>query len=214
MQFSNDVSVPSATGVGLRHTLLDDIYAILTGCALVVFGLVCLQSADLVTGGTAGLALLLSYVVLLPAGALFALLNAPFFVLARRVMGRAAMIRSIAANLLITIFALFVPFAFRFEEVNSLFAALFGGTMIGVGLLLLARHQVGVGGLGIVALALHKSRGWNAGRTQLIGDSAVLAVAVPALRMNLDQLAMSALSAAAVAGVLTVFHKNGRYTGY
>ena len=214
MQFSTDAEALCAPRAALRHNLLEDVYAILTGCALAVLGLVYLQSAGLVTGGTAGLALLLSYFVPLPAGVLFALLNVPFFALARRAMGRAAMIRSIVANLLISIFAVVSPFAFRLEEVNSLFAAIFGGTVIGVGLLLLARHQVGVGGLGILALALQKSRGWNAGRTQLIGDTAVLTVAVPVLSMNLNQFAMSVLSAAAGAGVLIVFHKHGRYTGY
>lgn len=39
----------------LRHTLLEDIYAGLTGCLLIVFGLVWLKAAGLVTGGVAGL---------------------------------------------------------------------------------------------------------------------------------------------------------------
>ena len=92
--------------------------------------------------------------------------------------------------------------------------ALFGGTLIGSGILLLARHQVGVGGLGILALALQKKRGWNAGRTQLAGDLLILAAAVPLLGPSLSLFAASVLSAAAVAGVLIVFHKPGRYMGY
>jgi uncharacterized membrane-anchored protein YitT (DUF2179 family) len=145
---------------------------------------------------------------------MFALLNLPFFLLAGRAMGRKAMFKAIAANLLISVLALMAPLAFRLEDVDGLFAALFGGTVIGAGILLLARHQVGVGGLGIVALALQKSRGWNAGRTQLIGDVLVLSVAIPVLAMSSGQFALSLLSAAAVAGVLIVFHKPGRYTGY
>lgn len=209
----DDIGRPAASAA-LRHSLLEDAYALLTGCALAVLGLIWLKSAGLVTGGMAGLALLLSYMVALPAGVLFALLNMPFFVLARRAMGRAAIIRSIVANLLISGFAVAAPFAFRLEQVDGLFAALFGGTMIGVGLLLLARHQVGVGGLGILALVLHKSRGWNAGRTQLIGDALILALAIPVLAMGPAQFGLSILSAVAVAGVLIVFHKPGRYTGY
>jgi uncharacterized membrane-anchored protein YitT (DUF2179 family) len=197
-----------------RHTLLEDIYAILTGCGLAVLGLIWLKAAGLVTGGVAGLALLLSYMVPLPAGVLFALLNIPFFLVARRSMGRSAMIRSIVANLLISGLAIAAPYAFRFEDVNGPFAALAGGTVIGVGLLLLARHQVGVGGLGIIALALQKSRGWNPGRTQLIGDALILAAAVPVIGMGPTQAALSVLSSAAVAGVLIVFHRPGRYTGY
>jgi uncharacterized membrane-anchored protein YitT (DUF2179 family) len=149
-----------------------------------------------------------------PVGALFTLLNLPFFLLAARSTGRAALTKSVLASLLITLLASVTPLAFRLEQVNSLFAALFGGTMIGTGILLLARHQIGLGGLGILALALQKSRGWNAGRTQLVGDTLILAASVPILGLGMAPFAISVLSAAAVAGVLIVFHKPGRYTGY
>jgi uncharacterized membrane-anchored protein YitT (DUF2179 family) len=196
------------------HSLFEDVYAILTGCLFVVLGMVWLKASGLVTGGIAGLALLFSYLLPSPAGVLFTLLNLPFFLLARHAMGRAAMMKSIAANLTISGFAVFVPLAFRLDEVDGLFAALFGGTMIGAGILLLARHQVGVGGIGILALSLQKSRGWNAGRTQLAADMLILFAAHLFLSMDAKRFAISLLSAAAVASVLIVFHKPGRYTGY
>lgn len=195
-----------AAAVPARHSLFEDAYAILTGCFFTLFGLMWLKSAGLVTGGMAGLSLLISYLTPLPPGVLFALLNMPFFLLANRTMGRAAMIKAIAANLLISVFAVGAPLAFRLEEVNALFAALFGGTLIGAGILLLARHQVGLGGLGILALALERSRGWNAGRTQLVGDALILSAALPVLHMGGKAFAVSVLSAAAVAGVLIVFY--------
>lgn len=198
----------------VRHSIFEDAYAILTGCSFVVLGLILLKAAGLVTGGFAGLALLISYFLPLPPGLLFTLLNVPFFLLGGKVMGRAAVLKSIAANLLIAALAIGMPLAFRLEDVNSLFAALFGGTVIGAGILLLARHQVGVGGLGVLALALQKSRGWNAGRTQLAGDGLILAASLPLLELGPAPFAVSVLSSAAVAGVLIVFHKPGRYTGY
>ena len=198
----------------IRHSLLEDAYAYLTGCTFVVLGLVWLKSAGLVTGGIAGMALLFSYIVPLPPGVLFTLLNIPFFVLADRALGRTAIFKAIAANLLISGLALIAPLAFRLEGVNSLFAALFGGTVIGAGILILARHHVGVGGIGMLAIALQKSRGWNAGRTQLAADVLIVSSALPILAMSLNQFATSILSAVAVASVLIVFHKPGRYTGY
>jgi len=198
----------------IRHSLLEDAYAYLTGCTFVVLGLVWLKSAGLVTGGIAGMALLFSYIVPLPPGVLFTLLNIPFFVLADRALGRTAIFKAIAANLLISGLALIAPLAFRFEGVNGLFAALFGGTVIGAGILILARHHVGVGGIGMLAIALQKSRGWNAGRTQLAADVLIVSSALPILAMSLNQFATSILSAVAVASVLIVFHKPGRYTGY
>lgn len=197
-----------------RHSLFEDSYALVTGCSFLLLGLIFLKSAGLVTGGIAGLALLLSYIVPISPGVLFTLLNIPFFAVAGRALGRGAMIKAVVANLLISGLALLVPLAFRVDEVNSLFAGLFGGTAIGAGILLLARHGVGVGGLGILALALQQNRGWNAGRTQLIGDILVLAAALPILGLGPKLFSMSILSAIAAAGVLIVFHKPGRYTGY
>lgn len=198
----------------MRHSPFEDAYAYLTGCTFVVLGLVWLKAAGLVTGGIAGLSLLFSYIVPLPPGVLFTLLNIPFFVLAGRALGRTVIVKAIVANLLISGLALLVPMAFRLEGVNALFAALFGGTVIGAGILILARHQVGVGGIGMMAIALQKKRGWNAGRTQLVGDFLIVSSALLILEMSLLQFATSILSAAAVAGVLIVFHKPGRYTGY
>ena len=198
----------------LRHSRFEDAYAYLTGCSFVVLGLIWLKAAGLVTGGVAGLALLLSYIVPAPPGLLFTLLNVPFFIVAGRQMGRDFMIRVIFANLLISGLAMVFPLGFRFEEVNAPFAAVFGGTLIGSGILMLARHHVGVGGLGIVALALQKRRGWNAGKTQLFGDALILMASLLVLDMGAGKFAISVLSAAAVSGVLIVFHKPGRYTGY
>lgn len=204
---------PSVTDP-LRHSTFEDAYAVLTGCLLVVLGLVWLKAAGLVTGGIAGLALLVSYLVPLPPGVLFTLLNVPFFLLVGRAMGTAFLVKAAIANLLIAGIALVMPFAFRLEGVSAPLAAIFGGTVIGVGILLLARHQVAVGGVGMLALALHKTRGWNAGRTQFAGDAIILCAALPVLGMGPGPFAISVLSAAAVAGVLVVFHKPGRYTGY
>lgn len=208
------MGVLRVTSGAMRHSLFEDAYAYLTGCTFVVLGLVWLKAAGLVTGGIAGLSLLFSYIVPLPPGVLFALLNIPFFVLAGRALGRTAIFKAIVANLLISGLAVLVPLGFRLEGVNALFAALFGGTVIGAGILILARHEVGVGGIGMMAITLQKSRGWNAGKTQLVSDVLIVTSALPILAMSLSQFATSILSAAAVAGVLIVFHKPGRYTGH
>lgn len=208
------MGVLKVTSRAMRHSLLEDAYAYLTGCTFVVLGMVWLKAAGLVTGGIAGLALLFSYILPLPAGVLFMLLNMPFFILASRELGRAVIIRAILANLLISGLAIVAPLAFRIEGVNAIFAALFGGTVIGAGILILARHQVGVGGIGMMAIALQNRRGWNAGRTQLAADILIVSSALPVLAMGLTQFMTSMLSAAAVAGVLIVFHKPGRYTGH
>ncbi len=197
-----------------RHTLFEDGYAWLTGCTLIVIGLAWLQSVGMVTGGTAGLALLISYLVPLPAGLLFTLINIPFFLVAARSMGRGAMLKAVGANLLLSGLAIIAPEAFVLEGRNIFLAAVLGGSVIGTGLLILARHQVGIGGIGMLALALQKSRGWNVGRTQLAADILIVSSALPLLHMGPAMISASILSAVSVAGVLIVFHRPGRYTGY
>ena len=198
----------------VRHTKFEDGYAILTGSSFVVLGLVLLKSAGLATGGVAGLALLASNFSTFPPGVLFTLLNIPFFLFAAEAMGRAAVTKAIVANLIIALFALIAPVAFHVQQVSGLFAAMFGGTIIGAGILLLARHQVGVGGIGILALALHERHGWNVGRILLVADTLILSAALPVLGLDLTLFAVSVLGAIAVSAVLIVFHKPGRYTGY
>lgn len=195
-----------------RHSRAEDVYALVTGCALLMFGLVCLRAAGLVTGGVAGVALLLSYIVPLSPGWLFTLINIPFFLFAKSAMGTGFMIKTMIVSAGVTTLSLLSPHLIHLDYIDPLFAALFGGTAIGMGILALARHKAGVGGTGVMTLWLQKKRGWNAGRTQLAIDCCILAVAlfaVPPVKVLL-----SAISAAAVSGVLIAFHRPGRYTGY
>jgi uncharacterized membrane-anchored protein YitT (DUF2179 family) len=194
-----------------RHTPAEDLYAGAIGCGFVALGIYLLRTAGLVTGGTSGMALLASYLVPWPVGVLFTLINLPFFLLASRAMGRAFTLKTIAVNLAITLAALTAPSLVRLEELNGWFAALFGGSLIGMGILALARHGAGVGGIGVVALLLQKRRGWNAGRTQLACDAVILSASLPVITGH--QFLLSVASAAAISGVLIAFHRPGRYTG-
>lgn len=50
-----------APTAGPRHSLFEDLFGLLVGTVLASFGLFLLHSSTTVTGGTAGLSLLLSY---------------------------------------------------------------------------------------------------------------------------------------------------------
>ncbi len=195
----------------VRHTVIEDVYAFAIGCSFVVLGMMFLKAAGLVTGGVAGIALLASYVVPLPVGVLFMLINIPFFLFAWPAMGRRFMIKTVAANLSVMGLAQLAPLAFKFQSINPVFAAVFGGTVIGMGILALARHGAGAGGTGVLALYLQKTKNINAGKTQIVCDSLIMAASV--LILNWHQLLFSALSAAAMSGVLVWFHKPERYIG-
>lgn len=194
------------------HNWLEDLYAIILGASFITLGLTLLHQANLVTGGMAGVALLLSYLVPLSPGTLFTLVNLPFFLLAWRWMGRSFAIKTIIANVAITLMAAGMPHVLAIGWLSPLYAAMFGGTIIGFGILALARHGAGVGGIGVVALGLHRTRGWNAGRTQLMADILILGLSLPVLER--DRFALSAVSALAISLVLIVNHRPGRYVGH
>ncbi|MEG8220807.1 YitT family protein [Sphingomonas sp. HH69] len=194
------------------HNLAEDGYAIALGCAFIAMGLMLLKQANLVTGGMAGIALLLSYLIHWSPATLFLLINIPFFLFAGRAMGPAFGLKTLFANIAIMGLGTMMPMALELARVSPLFAALFGGSIIGFGILAIARHGAGVGGLGVIALTLQKTRGWNAGRTQMIGDAIILAASLPLL--SADRFALSVLSAAAINAVLIVNHRPGRYIGH
>lgn len=195
----------------VKHTLIEDIYAFAIGCSFVVLGIVFLKSAGLVTGGVAGIALLASYAVSVPVGVLFTLINIPFFLFAWPAMGRRFMIKTVIVNAAIMAMASAAPVLFSLAHVHPLFSALFGGTIIGMGILALARHGAGAGGTGVLALYLQKTRGINAGRTQILCDALILSLSV--LVLNWDKVGLSLLSAAAMSGVMIGFHRPERYIG-
>jgi uncharacterized membrane-anchored protein YitT (DUF2179 family) len=198
--------------LGRPHSVAEDAYALVIGCILLVLGLVFLKTAGLVTGGVAGLALLLSYWLPIPAGVLFTLINVPFFAFAHKVMGTKFAVKSLIVNAGIALFSAMTRLSITVADVHPAFAALVGGTVIGLGILVLARHQAGVGGTGVITLWLQRTRGWNAGRTQIAIDVVILGISVPVVSGG--QLAWSALSAAAISLILIAWHRPGRYIGH
>lgn len=195
----------------LPHSAIEDAYALTLGCILVVLGLALLHAAGLVTGGTAGIALLISYAVPLPSGVLFTLINLPFMWLAWKAMGRRFTLRTVAVGLGVAGLGTWTRLGLTIAHIDPAFAALAGGSVIGFGALALARHHAGIGGTGVVTLWLQKTRGWNAGRTQMAIDALILLTALAFLPP--ERVGWSAVSSAAVSGILIAWHRPGRYTG-
>lgn len=198
--------------VGVPHGRIEDIYALIVGCILLTLGLVFLKAAGLVTGGIAGVALLVSYLVPLPPGLLFTIINIPFFAFAYRAMGPAFMWKTIAVNAGIAAFSVAMNLGLQIAHISPLFAAIVGGTVIGMGILALARHGAGVGGTGVVTLWLFKRYGLNAGMTQISFDIVILLASLTVISPM--RLLWSAVSALAISGVLIAWHRPGRYTGF
>lgn len=194
------------------HTLLEDIYALFTGCTMIALGLVLMRTGGITTAGMAGVALLLSYHVPLGVGALFFLLNLPFLVLGVGVLGRVFLVKTVVALAMIFVLASLASAALDIRYVHPAFAALAGGTCCGTGILALIRHNTGVGGVNIVALWAQKRHGWNVGRLQILLDGVILLAA--GMTLSPEDFGWSVLSMLAVNLVLVAYHRPGRYLGH
>lgn len=194
-----------------HHSLLEDIYGLLGGITFVVIGLGMLKAAGLVTGGIAGIALLLSYLLKWPVGLIFALINIPFFVFAFFTMGAGFALKTVAASTGVSVMLYYLPWLVSISAIHTAFAALAGGTLAGMGILALARHGAGVGGTGVVTLWLQRVRGINAGRTQIGIDCVILLTS--AFLFPPERIFWSAISAVALSGMVIAWHRPGRYTG-
>ncbi len=202
-------------GAVLRHSVVEDVFGILTGAFIASLGLNLLQAVDAVTGGTAGLALLLSYALPIPFGVLFFAVNVPFFLLAVRAKGWAFTVRSATAVALAAVLASLHPFAGLADSIglalNPVYAIVTGNLLAGVGLLMLFRHRASLGGFNILALTLQERLGWSAGYVQMGLDVAVVLLALTVVAPQ--TVLLSAAGAVVLSLVLVLNHKPGRYLG-
>lgn len=194
------------------HGLMEDVLALGVGSVLIALGLAILSAAGLVTGGMAGLALLVGHYLPLPPGLIFAVLNLPFLVLALRAMGSLFTLRTVAGSAAIALLSVVLRQTLELHVLLPGFAAVIAGSLLGMGTLAFVRHGTGVGGVGVVTVWLGRTRGWNIGRTQFLIDLVILGAS--AFVLSPANLAWSALSAASMALVTGLWLRPERYTGY
>lgn len=194
-----------------HHSLVEDALALLTGSAFVALGLAIYMHAKLMTGSSAGLALLAQYATGWPFGIVFFVINLPFYALAISRMGWPFTIRTFVAVALISFFSRLTPEWISFADIDPLYAALAGGSLQGVGLLILFRHRTGLGGFNILALYLQEKSGVRAGWFQLGVDLVVMALALGVIGWRAT--ALSVLGAVALNVILGINHRPGRYVG-
>ncbi len=195
----------------VRHSLAEDVLGILTGTFAASLGLYLLKSSEAVTGGTAGLALLLSYTIPLPFGVIFMAVNLPFFGLAVWKKGWNFALRTGASVALVSVMASMHPAALGALDIDPVYGVLGGNLLAGVGLLIIFRHKSSLGGFNILALLLQDKLKWRAGYVQMVLDVAIVLAAlalVPPLMVLL-----SAAGATLLNLIVALNHRPGRYLG-
>lgn len=202
---------PSPSPGRLPHTPLEDAIAFVSAAVLVALGVALFEAAGLMTGGVAGLALLISYETPLGFGPAFVFVNLPFFVLAIRRMGWRFTLKTAVAVLLLAIFSELQRPWLRLQSVDPIYGAAVGGLLVGVGLLILIRHRGSLGGFGILALYLQDRLGFRAGWVQLALDAGVLTLSLLSIPPVI--VAISLIGALTLNLTLANNHRPGRYVG-
>ncbi|MBB3183898.1 uncharacterized membrane-anchored protein YitT (DUF2179 family) [Halomonas fontilapidosi] len=193
------------------HRPHEDVMAMLVGTLFVALGVSFYTQAMLLTGSTAGLAFLMQYATGWRFGVWFFLINLPFYWLAVRRMGWSFTLRTFMAIGLVSVFSELTVGWIRIEWLQPLYAALMGGSLIGIGMLVLFRHRTSLGGINILALFLQDRYGWRAGYVQLGIDALIMLVAL--LILPMERVGLSVLGAVALNLIIALNHKPGRYMG-
>lgn len=191
------------------HRLYEDILAIFCACVLVSLGVVLFNAHGLLAGGTAGIALVTSNLLPVSFGLLFFVVNLPFYFLAWTQLGKRFTLNTFISVSLISLFTENMHRVILIQDVHPLFAAIGGGMLIGVGLLIMFRHKSSLGGLGILAFYLQNRFNLRAGTFQMVVDCSILGLS--AVLFPVQVVFLSVIGAITLNLLLVVNHKPGRY---
>ena len=194
---------------GVSHSLFDDVQAILLASLFMSFGVALFTQQEFLIGGTAGVAFLGSYASSWSFGQLFFVINIPFYGLALWRLGWFFTLKTFVAVGLVSILSDWIPQWIVIDSSMPLFAAIFGGSMMGAGLLMLFRHKASLGVLNILSLSLSKYHNVNAGRFQMVVDVVIIILAI--YIVDIWATIYSVIAAICMNAVLAINFKKGRY---
>lgn len=195
-----------------RHSLAEDIVAIAIGTLFVSFGIAMFKQAGLLTGSTAGLAFLIYYVTALPFGAVFFVINLPFYYFALKRMGWRFTFKTFCAVALVSALSEVHGHFIHFSLLDPFYTAVFGGLLMGVGFIVLFRHQASLGGVNILALYLQDKYEVRAGKLQMGVDLAILLASF--FVVDMKALLASVIGAIAMNLVIWMNHRRDRYVAW
>jgi uncharacterized membrane-anchored protein YitT (DUF2179 family) len=195
-----------------KHTLVEDLQAILIGTLLIALGMNLYAQCHFLTGGAAGMALLGHYLSGWSVGSCFFLINLPFYYIGYKRMGPQFILRTFAAITSLSLISNLIPHAMSFAALDPLFAAVLGGCLIGVGFILIFRHGASLGGVTILALYWQARFGISAGKTQMGIDCMILLMAF--FTVSWGPAMYSILGAMLINVIMMLNFKKARYNGF
>ena len=134
----------------------------------------------LLTGGTAGLSLLLHYITSLSVGTWMVLINIPLLLVGLRHFGKLYVVKSVITIVLISVLIDVLDKLIELSPfvLDTPLAALFGGIFIGIGLALIIKGRSSAGGTMIIAQIVSSKTELKPGQVILLLDVLVLFVSL------------------------------------
>ncbi|OWU84901.1 hypothetical protein ATO6_11355 [Oceanicola sp. 22II-s10i] len=201
--------VPYNTDDTVDHTVLDDVQGLAIGLLTAAVGLTFLTQLGFLTGQTAGLALIVSYLTGWSFGVVFTLVNLPFYALAWKRLGAEFTLKSLACVVILSVLVDWLPGLMRFDHLDPVLGTAIFGVLTGFGLLGVFRHKGSLGGLGVVALMVQDRTGFRAGYVQLMVDAVLFFVAF--FLFDTRVVLYSLFGAVILNGVIAFNHRRDRY---
>lgn len=164
----------------MKKNLLDELknsVFILTGSLWLALGIVLfLVPNRITTGGTPGMAILLSHLLSLPVGVLMTAVNVPLFAAGIKYLGKAFAARTLASILLTSAFIDIFREALRLTALSgdTLLATLYGGIAVGLGIGLVLRGNASPGGSTIIARIVSSRSHIKPGQVILFLDALII----------------------------------------
>lgn len=193
----------------IPHSPAEDVLGVFIGTFMAAMGLYLLEQADAVTGGTAGLALLLTHATPLSFAALFLLVNVPFFALALWRKGWKFTLKTIVCVGIVSGFTVICEMYFPVPDMHAVFGVVAGNVLVGMALLAVFRHGASLGGFNILALIAQEQFKMRAGYVQMSLDVTVVLLALTVIAPQ--GVLLSAFGAVIMNIILAFNHRPGRY---
>ncbi|MEP4890261.1 MAG: YitT family protein [Aliiglaciecola sp.] len=192
------------------HRFYEDVLALFSAGIFVSLGVVFFGTQGILTGGSAGIAIIGTHFVPFSFGAVFFVVNIPFYFLAWTKLSKRFTINTFISVTLVSLMTEYMDHFIVISDLDPVFAATVGGMLIGIGMLIMFRHKSSLGGLGILALYLQNKFNLRAGHIGLVADCIILMSSL--LMFDFNIVVLSVLGAVTLNILIAVNHIPGRYT--
>lgn len=184
------------------QNIMEKLIKLFCGSLVTSIGVIILRHSHVVTGGVAGLSLMISYFLNMQFSSIFFIINIPFYIFSFTRMGCKFTLSTIAAITILSLMTSIDKWLPLFS-IPTFAGAVFGGLIIGFGLSTIAINGASLGGTNMVAIFLQKRYNLNPGIMNFIFDFLVVALSFNSI--GISKCIFSVLSIATTASVISYF---------